>query len=482
MKKAVLFLSVVLCLSLCCNSVVFAVQETDYVDPFTGYVYTEDELDGNGVVFVILNHEYSIEWKEYTVEDFPGMNLESVKNHPPFSENREQIIADPEYRNITYLVLKDKTSETMKNAIDLLYERHDEDIYFACPVGDVFYEGFDWIEDETIPEYVPDGLSENTGVSIILSYSSAFDGIYSNIEEIPVGSEVYYKIVCEDGYFCHGLRINTDTINEKSFTMPTEKLDITLDVYRYGDTDGNDTVNLADVSFVLKYLAKDAKTHLKVNGKACGDLYLDFNNNGKVNLSDCAEMLKYIAKWKDVGPIAPDNEDSFNITHIDSTAEVVSYYTDMSSLILNFDGRCTIEEYNSSVISNSYDWYKFIEDTMGVNDTFNEISDDGEIIYSDVDVIDIRNRYDDEFFENNDLVPLIVHSDHYVSISAVRRTGSTLRIEIKVGEKANQDGGMNYNECSFLFVTVPQNCTDERTVTVAESGVRPNRLVMGFDY
>lgn len=56
-----------------------------------------------------------------------------------------------------------------------------------------------------------------------------------------------------------------------------------------GDTNGNGKINLADVSLMLKHIAK---WNVPINAEAA-----DVTDDSKVNLADAALLLKYIAKW-----------------------------------------------------------------------------------------------------------------------------------------------------------------------------------------
>jgi len=60
----------------------------------------------------------------------------------------------------------------------------------------------------------------------------------------------------------------------------------------YGDTDRNGKVNLADVSAILKSVAK-WETDLSEDAA-------DVDKSGKVALADASKMLKFIAKWPDI--------------------------------------------------------------------------------------------------------------------------------------------------------------------------------------
>lgn len=61
----------------------------------------------------------------------------------------------------------------------------------------------------------------------------------------------------------------------------------------YGDVNGDEKVNLADVTKVLQYIAKWELTGFNKDAA-------DVNADSKINLSDATKMLKYIAKWNNI--------------------------------------------------------------------------------------------------------------------------------------------------------------------------------------
>lgn len=70
----------------------------------------------------------------------------------------------------------------------------------------------------------------------------------------------------------------TVTLGEKSYTCAVT-----------GDVSGDGNINLADVSAMLKHIAKwDTEIHIPA---------IDVNLDGKDNLNDASHLLKYIAKW-----------------------------------------------------------------------------------------------------------------------------------------------------------------------------------------
>lgn len=61
----------------------------------------------------------------------------------------------------------------------------------------------------------------------------------------------------------------------------------------FGDVNGDEKINLADVTKVLQYIAKWELADFNKDAA-------DVNADGKINLSDATKMLKYIAKWENI--------------------------------------------------------------------------------------------------------------------------------------------------------------------------------------
>jgi len=465
MKKLSLVLAFIICLSTLFAGTVSAFSLTEHYNPFTGERY--DQLYGSGVIFILLNHEYSIEWREYTAADFPELDVEKVDTHPPLYPNVEDRIADPLYVNLIYITLRDKSDEATVNAIYSLYERHDVDIDFACPVYSSYIVN-GGIDEPEAP--MTAGVTEVSGVSVILAGDSTFTDIYLHTEQIPVGSTVYYRVVCRDGYFCYDLRINSETADENSFVMP-ENLEMHPQVCFYGDSNSNERTDLYDVSFLLKYLTSSyPEISRNVRNRSYGEKYLDFNGDGKVNIVDCARMLQYIAGWNGVGQKAPEYEEGFEIMPLLKGAEISGYFTDDPSFAMNSEGRAKVNKYNSDIITSVGAWREFTGDMLGVNDSFAEIGRDGSLSSSEIDSVDIRDKYDAAFFREYDLIPLIIVSpERSVYVKDVWKKGDEAFPLLFIGDGNDAKDSAR----SFFFIAVPKGCVKERGLFLTEATLWP---------
>ena len=75
----------------------------------------------------------------------------------------------------------------------------------------------------------------------------------------------------------------------------TEEISIVLPTVIYGDTNGDNKVNLLDLIVLRKHLAKWS-VDIKLTAADC-------NADGKVNLMDLILLRKYLAKWDvNLGP------------------------------------------------------------------------------------------------------------------------------------------------------------------------------------
>ena len=154
MKKALLvFLSALLCAS--CISISSVAQEEISLTnaPFSSSVIKDLKFDGSGTIVIILQHDFSIVWREYTPEDFPELDLESVRTPGPCSTDQKFIEQNYEYRNFVYITLNDKSDEAVIDALKVLDKRSDLDIYWAQPLYDDNEIKWELDEDDVIIDY-----------------------------------------------------------------------------------------------------------------------------------------------------------------------------------------------------------------------------------------------------------------------------------------------------------------------------------------
>ncbi len=197
-KLTALFLAVFMAVSLSVNLYAADFDVSDYKNPFTDTAYTEDSFYGNGTIIIILSHEASIEWREYTKEDFPELELDSVDTKDPASTDKEFILGNPEYRNFVHITLKDKSNKAVIEAIELLYNRNDDDymsenpkkdIHLALPMYKSYYTSPDikdnWDEGKPISAFGDANGDDRINISdasLILKHIAKWDGLEINIK------------------------------------------------------------------------------------------------------------------------------------------------------------------------------------------------------------------------------------------------------------------------------------------------------------
>lgn len=166
----------------------FAVS--DYTNPFTGNAYMENSFCGNGTIIIILSHERSIVWREYTTDDFPELELESVYTLEPV-DDFDGRINNKEYRGFVHITLNDKSNKAVIEAIDLLYKRNENvfdlndpslcgDIYMAVPMSKTYYDKPEVslpLEEISIGDVNGDFACNLSDVSLILKYIAKWDNI-----------------------------------------------------------------------------------------------------------------------------------------------------------------------------------------------------------------------------------------------------------------------------------------------------------------
>lgn len=132
MKKLAAFvLSLLLLLPLAGGATAEEFKVSDYIHPYSGTPYTERSFDGSGKIWIILTHTQSIIWRERTPEDFPHLEVEAVGPDDPMSEDQEFRQNNPEYREVIWIILKDKSNKAVIDAIQHLYDSHK--YYYASP-------------------------------------------------------------------------------------------------------------------------------------------------------------------------------------------------------------------------------------------------------------------------------------------------------------------------------------------------------------
>ncbi len=124
----------------------------------------------------------------------------------------------------------------------------------------------------TVSEYIIGDALNTEGLILCLSYS---DG---TTKEIIAGFDV-------TGFDSSSKGIRIVTVSYNGFTVSFE-----VAVYAVpGDATGDNKVNIADVTALLKLIAK---WDISIDTDA-----VDVNNDGKINIGDVTLILKYIAKW-----------------------------------------------------------------------------------------------------------------------------------------------------------------------------------------
>lgn len=421
------------------SSAVFAEEETQYVSPFTNEPY---ETFGNGRIFIYMTHEASLNWNNhYTAEDFPELDVEFIVTNIDIIGNYQPNIDNPEVRNFLLIVLEDTSDAHMQEALELLYER--DDVYDAFPYNAFFYTDKEDLSlvlkyfGFTPPiEICGANNIDSSCASFITFADSDYSTPYFSEDEIAAGSTVYYKLICNDGYFCTKLIFNSNAADSESFVMPEGGLDLSASIFRYGDVNGDDDITLTDAVFLLKYLAGYRDAINEVLGLSCGETLLDFNTDGSISLADCTEMLKYVAGWNNVGPVAPEKEADFAVEHPDTAAEVYEYTLDPYVTDFTVRPTQTLMQKNGFIINNANAFADLLNFAFDITDKATD--SDGNT----VTVTELLNEFDEEFFETHDLIPVFALGQK-VSVDSVSRDDGVPTLSLVLGESI--PGGLSFS-------------------------------------
>lgn len=145
-KITALFLTMVILLFGAVGVMAEEFDVTAHVNPFTGRSYEDIDFYGNGTIIITLSHEKSIVWREYTKADFPELELEMVETLDPMAdyEGRKN---NGEYRGFVHITLMDKSNKAVIEAIELLYERCEDnldvvdgDLHLVVPMSKTYYD------------------------------------------------------------------------------------------------------------------------------------------------------------------------------------------------------------------------------------------------------------------------------------------------------------------------------------------------------
>ncbi len=257
-------------------------------------------------------------------------------------------------------------------------------------------------------------------------------------------SEVYYDIICADGFVCRSASVCADYAdNEKIIFGNSEISEIIPEYGMTGDVNLSESVNLDDVSMILKHIAGYTFAG-KYNGRVS-----DFNGDGKINLSDCSQMLKKIAKWDNADPYCGVSDDFRMYCNVDNSVSVVIQHDAINKMT----GKRSI-----SVITDSGELEKYITDSPdGYKMNNNDSAYSSEYI---------RNTYDDVFFSENDLVILDVEAPLFMN-----EKGNIIKTERNGEDKLNIVFYNNYGASGTKTSVAHCLISISKSVNVSENSI-----------
>ena len=188
---------------------------------------------------------------------------------------------------------------------------------FSFPAGAVELAGSPWFPDEAV--LAKFGTSRGYGLGIYVEHISPAESVvkngpycfrneYYHPDQVGIyvfkGDEIH---TLRDAYQ-HGLLDIHDTVTQlreylKNGMPGYDGVSYSCRVYRFGDANLDEQVNLQDVLHVQKGLAglTDLKeTQYLLGGLGSPKAYFlgDYNDDGEVNIEDVLSIQKYIAKME----------------------------------------------------------------------------------------------------------------------------------------------------------------------------------------
>lgn len=243
-------------------------------------------------------------------------------------------------------------------------------------------------------------ISITTDDSTLTLYKdSGLTDAYSAEDYIPAGTKVYYKITCDEGYFCYEFKVNAAEVTEEYFVVYEPTVECTVYDAMLGDTSSgtSDTLDLRDVSNLMRYIAGHKGVSTPAYWSGGGLRKYDFNRDGSVNLMDVTAELRAIAKHDGAYPVV-ERETDFGITHLAPDIMIESFAVERI-IPWQYDSaeEPPIEGYAEDLLMNEYAYKHFINGNIGIFDTtvIYDAENGGYVPYAPR-----FDSYGEEFFEN----------------------------------------------------------------------------------
>ncbi len=230
---------------------------------------------------------------------------------------------------------------------------------------------------------------------------------FADFENLDPDTTLYYKIICDEGYFCKRMTVYADYADEKTIKFGTASPDmIDLEYALLGDINDDGKITLTDATDILHYIAKNYyRTRPNI-------LAADLNGDKKITLFDVSMILKLIAKW--------------NIELCDGISEDFEFYCKLN---VEAESRETFMNQEQFFFETSV-----IKSTDGLLDYIDEHSEmyrmeqvDDTNSYSSTE---LKETYTAGFFEENVLVIYDFSEATSFGNLYIERTGDTLELVI----------------------------------------------------
>ena len=204
--------------------------------------------------------------------------------------------------------------------------------------------------------------------TLTLYKDSGLTDAYSAEDYIPAGTKVYYKITCDEGYFCYEFKVNAAEVTEEYFVVYEPTVECTVYDAMLGDTSSgtSDTLDLRDVSNLMRYISGHKGVSTPAYWSGGGLRKYDFNRDGSVNLMDVTAELRAIAKHDGAYPVV-EREANFGITHLAPDIMIESFAVERI-IPWQYDSaeEPPIEGYAEELLMNEYAYKHVINGNIGI--------------------------------------------------------------------------------------------------------------------
>ena len=285
---ALILTAVILCAAVCYVGA-DAKSESGNEGPDTITLTTGDEVV-DGEVIVTIKHEYSALAKEWSTDDFPGVNALALEYITALRDGKPEDYPMLNYDNFCQILLLhiEKGEDALNDAIAAL-------------------KALDFVSD-AFPNavlYFDDNELEDPAKATVRFYRDAdrTDEI-ADLSSVNAGDRIWFSLTPAEGYACVSFKVNFAELTMEELcvgdsftngviaTIPGSEFEYGVQTKLKGDINGDGALNARDVTTFMKALVDSSWetywTYIGYNPVA------DVNCDGKYNAKDVTRLMKHL--------------------------------------------------------------------------------------------------------------------------------------------------------------------------------------------